>query len=63
MDKSKQSGFRDKKQEGLHDNWKEMVFRDSGAVAVRDKDGTMTSYKSREDMKKGNFKEIRYRRK
>ncbi len=56
--------FRKKREEGLHDNWKEISFSRKGeGVAVRDKDGTMTSYKSRKDMKEGKFKEIRFPRK
>lgn len=52
--------YRQKKTEGLHDNWKEMNMGRDGSVTVRDKDGTTTRYKSRADMAKGKFKEITY---
>lgn len=53
---------REKKTEGLHDNWKEMNMGSDG-ISVRDRDGTVTRYKNREDMQKGTFKEITFPRK
>lgn len=60
MDNTKQSGYRQKKSEGLKDEWKSIDYGSDGSVTETSMGGTVTKYKSREDAASGKWKEITF---